>query len=99
MTENKQSHVLGAPVQTRRTSRRQQKLKPSQISSNDVNDQDDRHEVERPTDSSVVATTHSLSLSDSEISHRDNDNSEQEVDSGQEKLSDNNHSLGIHNSQ
>ena len=38
-----------------------QNLNPSQTSSNDVNHQDDRHEVECPTDSSVVVVTHSLS--------------------------------------
>ena len=64
-----------------------------------MNHQDDRHEVEHPTDSSVVAATHSLS--DSEIvprqdysesmSHRDINNSEQEDDS---EFSDNNPSLG-----
>ena len=65
MMDNKRSHALGAPVQAHRAYHRQQNFKPSQTLSNDVNHQDDRYEVERPTDSSVVAATHFLS--DSEI--------------------------------
>ena len=67
-----------------------------------MNHQDDRHEIEHLTDSSVVAATRSLSDREilpgqdysETISHRDNDNSERDNDSGQEELSDNNFSLG-----